>query len=293
MEQEQTNPVNSIPVAKYAIIVAVVLIIIVGLMLGGGEEEKPAPVSPKPVQVVSTPEPMPEPEPEPEPIVEPEPLPVVPEPMPEPEPMIEPEPVAPPKPKHPAMAESDTWLKKELTDMLMGAPVLKLVTPQDKVSNFVVFVDNASRGDVVATFSPLAEPEGEFIVQQLDGPELNYRLDPKTYERYNPYAEFITSMPVEQSVAMYQLLSPLITESYQELGYDDNGFDNKLIETIDLLLETPVIEGDILLVSPSVMYEFADPALEQLLPIQKLLLRMGPNNQKRIQAALRTFKNAL
>jgi len=60
-----------------------------------------------------------------------------------------------------------------------------------------------------------------------------------------------------------------------------------------LALATPLVEGEIRLVAPSAMYKFADPELESLRPIQKLLIRMGPENQLKVQAALEKVRKEL
>ncbi len=61
-------------------------------------------------------------------------------------------------------------------------------------------------------------------------------------------------------------------------------------EGIEQVLATPDLEGDIELVQPKVYYEFADPNLESLNPLQKQLLRMGPQNLARIKGYLMQVK---
>ncbi len=51
--------------------------------------------------------------------------------------------------------------------------------------------------------------------------------------------------------------------------------------------------GPIALTQPKVLYEFADPALQDLSAGQKMLVRMGPENEARVKAKLREFKRAL
>jgi hypothetical protein len=41
------------------------------------------------------------------------------------------------------------------------------------------------------------------------------------------------------------------------------------------------------------VYSYAKPALENLSPAQKQLLRMGPDNVKRVQIKLRELRDAL
>ncbi len=73
---------------------------------------------------------------------------------------------------------------------------------------------------------------------------------------------------------------------------------------IDHLLQTPEFEqapevrltevrGPVKSERPWVRYEFADPALESLSSGQKLLLRMGPVNERRLKIKLREFRKEL
>jgi hypothetical protein len=55
------------------------------------------------------------------------------------------------------------------------------------------------------------------------------------------------------------------------------------------IIATPVVEGQISLIRPSVLYKFADPKLEALNAVQKQMIRMGPENTKIIQNKCREF----
>jgi hypothetical protein len=59
------------------------------------------------------------------------------------------------------------------------------------------------------------------------------------------------------------------------------------------VLATPEIEEPIALTRKSVMYKYADPQLEQLTPMQKQLLRMGPDNIRRIKEQARALRAGL
>ena len=54
-----------------------------------------------------------------------------------------------------------------------------------------------------------------------------------------------------------------------------------------------MLEGDVELIQPKVFYEYADPALEGLSPLQKQALRMGPENVTRLKAYLTTLRSEL
>ncbi|MBU2882413.1 DUF3014 domain-containing protein [Psychrosphaera sp. B3R10] len=274
-----------LPIAVYAGAVAIILagVVWVAMSPGDNEPEKPTPIVKMPEPVI-----LPEIEKEAPEMVEPEPE--LAEITIEPEPEVEPE---PPKPAHPPLMESDNWFRAELTDLVMGTPAIKKVVQENIISNFVVFIDNAAKGEIVRKFSPVVEPEGKFKATLLEGPELKYVLNEQSYKRYDMYADLITALPIDASDNLYDTLSPLVEEAYFELGYSENDFNDKVLETIDILMETPIVDGDINLVTPSAMFEFADKKLEALLPIQKLFLRMGPDNQRKILPVLEEIKAKL
>jgi hypothetical protein len=60
-----------------------------------------------------------------------------------------------------------------------------------------------------------------------------------------------------------------------------------------LRLTLTEIKGPIPSQRPWVHYEFADPALQQLSAGQKMLLRMGPVNERRMKAKLLDIRSRL
>jgi hypothetical protein len=91
-------------------------------------------------------------------------------------------------------------------------------------------------------------------------------------------------------VALYIRLYPLFQQSYEELGYRNNYFNDRLIETIDDLLETPDIPEPIKLVQPKYFYLYSDPDLEELSVGQKIMLRLGNKNENFIKTKLNEIK---
>jgi len=77
------------------------------------------------------------------------------------------------------------------------------------------------------------------------------------------------------------------------LGYPNEDFQNTLIRAIRELLGTPLVEGDIVLEQAVATYQMADEDLEDLSDAQKHLLRMGPQNVRKIQSKLREMAVAL
>jgi hypothetical protein len=128
---------------------------------------------------------------------------------------------------------------------------------------------------------------GAFIAQ---GDELHGTLDPKNFERYKPMVTVISQIDARQLGAIYVHYYPLFQQAYQNLGYPTGYFNDRLVQVIDLLLETPQPSGPIQLVRPNVMYTFADPSLEARPAGQKLLIRMGPENAAAIEAKLKELR---
>jgi hypothetical protein len=75
-----------------------------------------------------------------------------------------------------------------------------------------------------------------------------------------------------------------------DLGYPNGYFNDRLVEVIDNLLAAPDVKGPVKLVVPHVLYEYADPDLQQRSAGQKLLIRMGPANAAKVKAKLREIR---
>jgi hypothetical protein len=127
----------------------------------------------------------------------------------------------------------------------------------------------------------------------VKGDDQHAVLDPANYQRYTPYVTALQMVDAKQLAQIYFHFYPLFQQAYQNLGYPNGYFNDRLVETIDNLLETPDVSGDIALQRPNVMYQFADPMLENLSAGQKTLVRMGPQNEAIIKAKLKELRAAV
>ena len=96
-----------------------------------------------------------------------------------------------------------------------------------------------------------------------------------------------------RAARLYGTLRPRVEEAYADLGSADTRFDATLERAIVVLLETPVVEGNVRLVTRGALYAYADQRLESLLPAQKQLVRTGPRNTRLMQEKLRKIALAL
>ena len=200
---------------------------------------------------------------------------------------------SPSEPEHeveplPTLNESDAVVVAKMDEYLSDS-VMSLMVTDDVIRRGVVFVDNLAKGKVAKKHTPVVQPEEKFSVNEGDILTIN----PNSYERYTPYVKIFTSMSAAQAVRMYEEYKPLINNAYSEIGYGDDEFNQTLTDAIDLLLDTPEPEGDLPLLRDSVTYQYAFSEWEQLPAAQKQLLRMGPENMKKVKAALRNIKAQL
>ncbi len=223
----------------------------------------------------------------------PEPLPPAPD-IPRPaEPVVpeEAEPAEEPPPPLPVLEDSDELLREEIAaaggDSTEFSP---LVAEDNLVARISALVDGTSRGIILRKGLPLSAPEEPFGVEVREG---QIYLDPEGYERYDGYAQAVAKLDVEAVAESFHRLRPLYEQAYSQLGLDPGDFDNAVIRTLDRILATPELEEPIPLEQDSVMYTYADPELESLAPLQKQLLRMGPENIRLIKEQARTLREEL
>ncbi len=190
----------------------------------------------------------------------------------------------------PALDSSDVPVQASIADLIGLEAAKQFVSPENLVRNIVVSIDNLPEQKVAERIRPLQRVPGTFAV---GGSEDAPVLDPANYERYKPLVQTIGSLDTQRLVATYQRYYPLFQESYEALGHPPKYFNDRVIEVIDHLLETPEVRDPIPLARPSVQYEFADPKLEGLSAGQKLLIRMGGENATQVKAKLRELRAAL
>ncbi len=190
----------------------------------------------------------------------------------------------------PSLDSSDVPVQTSIADLMGLEAAKQFISPENLVRNLVVSIDNLPEQKVAERIRPLQRVPGTFAV---GGSEDAPVLDPANYERYKPLVQTIQSLDTQRLVATYQRYYPLFQESYEGLGSGPKYFNDRVIEVIDHLLETPEVRDPIPLSRPLVQYEFADPKLESLSAGQKLLIRMGSENATAVRAKLREFRGAI
>lgn len=188
--------------------------------------------------------------------------------------------------KEPALSldDSDPAVRQLADEMVLPPQLESLLIPAELVRKATVFIDALSKGDVLRKSVTVLKPEGKFSATKMS--DKVYILNPDSYHRYDALTEAFVDLNAEAVVSAYVKMASLFEEAYEELGYPDGSFRETIIKAIDLLQQTPVLDEEVQLVRPSVMYKFADSELESLSAAEKQLIRMGPANTRKIQSKL-------
>jgi Protein of unknown function (DUF3014) len=192
------------------------------------------------------------------------------------------------QPPLPALNDSDAAIQSALTGL--SGPLAKLLAPQNFIRHAVATVDNLPRKKVAVGLRPIVPTPGSFAVAGTPG---HITLDPTNFQRYVPFVDVVKSVDAKQLVSVYFHFYPLFQQAYEDLGYPTEYFNDRVIEVIDHLLDTPDPQGPIELTQPNVMYQYADPKLEALSAGQKTLIRMGSANAGIIKDKLREIRQLL
>jgi hypothetical protein len=190
----------------------------------------------------------------------------------------------------PALNQSDQAVKDSLVGVLGSKPVEQFLVQENIVRHIVVTIDNLPRKKVAVDLRPVKPTQGETaIANQGD----TTTLGASNYARYEPFVHLVQTTDPKTLATVYFHLYPLFQQAYEDLGYPGRFFNDRLVEVIDHLLAAPEPQGPIELVQPKVFYQFADPKLEDLSAGQKLLIRMGPANERDLKTKLRDFRAEL
>ncbi len=271
MEERPPTPPQPRPISPWLIAGIVVLAIIVFLLWRANQKPEPV-VAQAPTPPVET-APAPAPEPEVRHPIESVPV----------EPLKRAEPLPP-------RTESDATLIEVMTALVGQAALTEFFLPDELVRRFVTTVDNLPRETLPMRVRAVKATPGAFAVA---GPETERSIHPDNARRYEPFVRFVEGLNARSLVSVYVHFYPLLREEYLSLGFPKKQFNDRVVEAIDDMLAAPEPEGPIALVQPKVMYRFADPELEGLSAGRKIMIRVGPDNARRLKAKLREIRQVL
>lgn len=195
-----------------------------------------------------------------------------------------------PEPRLPAREESDRTVRELLSKVSSKGTWSKYLEMDDLLNRWVSLVDALALGDVPRSQLEFLAPGGQYRAVERNGREVP---DPRSYARYDAFAELVGSVDAQAFASAYSKLRGLLDPAYRAFGYPNGSIDPVMARSLSRILAAPVLDTPPELVSKGALYEYADPKLEALSPAEKQLLRMGPRNVKIIQAKAREISAAL
>ncbi len=187
----------------------------------------------------------------------------------------------------PEVENSDQLLAQSLQP-LMGSELWRfLFLPDMIVRHIVATVDNLPRSEVSTKVWPV-RPAGAWLQTENNGGEL--QLAASNAQRYVQYVELVKKVDVKKLADVYRQFYPLFQRAYVQLGYPDGYFNDRLVVAIDDLLAAPEPDQPPSLVQNKVLYQYADPDLESRSAGQKIMLRIGVDNERIVKARLRALR---
>ncbi len=208
-------------------------------------------------------------------------------------------PTATPTVALPALADSDKLVGDQLASVLSRKNILTFLQVDGFVRRIVATVDNLGRESAPPKLWPVVPtPERFSTLKAADGTET---IHPDNALRYVPLVLMLESVDSAKAVALYRSLYPLFQQAYEELGFPGKYFNDRLVAVLDQLIATPVptgplmvqlvaVKGSVPSLRPWVRYEYANAEMEALSAGQKILLRSGPVNHRRLIAKLQEVR---
>jgi len=207
-------------------------------------------------------------------------------------------PIDTPEAPLPPLASSDSQVTALLTELFGKKNVVSMLQLDGFVRRFVATVDNLPRDHAAPRMWPV-HPMGKRFTVNGNGESQAIALD--NGSRYTPLILMSESVDPARAAKIYAGLYPLFQQAYEELGYPGKYFNDRLVAVIDHLLRAPEpegplrvklieVKGDQPMERPWVHYEFVDPKLESLSAGQKMMVRVGLVNERRLKARLSAFR---
>ena len=181
-------------------------------------------------------------------------------------------------------------VNKELARNWPLAQLRKYFNLQEQARRLVITVDNLPREHVPSQLR-ITRGVPELLRVQKDGETIT--LDPSNYERYDRIISYVEKMDARKIGRLYAKFYPLLQRTYEETGFPEERFHDRVLAALDDMMDAPRPTGPIRLVQPKVLYRFEDDHLESLSAGQKIMIRVGPDNAARLRKVLARVRAAI
>jgi Protein of unknown function (DUF3014) len=190
----------------------------------------------------------------------------------------------------PQIDASDAFIRNLAQALSANPEWAKWLVGERLVRRMTASIDNVAEGRSPKPHLAFLAPKGDFRAREQGK---STTIDPASYRRYDLVAEVVASLDAKGCAKLYEDTRPLFQDAYRDLGYPDRNIDQTVAKAIHVLLATPDPSRDVEVREAVKSWKLTDPALESLAPAQKQLLRMGPDNVRKVKEKLREIAEAL
>ena len=192
---------------------------------------------------------------------------------------LTPEPMAP---ALPTLDESDNVVRDALAAIPLGTPGQQYLLSSNIVERTSSALYLMAQGDVPYKMIPIPRPKTPFPISDNG---LWVSADPLGFARYDSLSNWLRQIDVTAIFEALEWLIPLFREAWSFYGETPEAFDEAIMSTLDSIIATPEIDlTEARLIRKEAVWIYEDPSIEALSPLQKQVLRMGPDNALVVKA---------
>jgi hypothetical protein len=183
----------------------------------------------------------------------------------------------------PELEASDEFVRRLVSGLSSHPRLAAWLVTDDLIQRFVGTVVDLAGGFHPAEHVPFLRPDEPFTVETRGGRTV---ISDASYRRYDLLAAVVQSLDTEGTVRLFRQLRPLVDEAYAQRGLPGD-FDDALELAFRNMLAVEIPDGPLEVRAEEGLYLFRDAELEARRGAAKALLRMGPDNARRVQQKLR------
>ena len=189
----------------------------------------------------------------------------------------------------PALDESDAFVREQIAS-IGDSTVKKWLANPSVVRRWVAAVASASEGESPRTALSFLAPEVGFLVNERKSGTF---IAPESYRRYDALANAVESIQVAAAVRAIDRLEPLCEHAWKEIAPPGTHFRSSAIAALARIAATPDVDEQVKVVPKGAIWAFADPKFEELGPLEKQVIRLGPANATKVKAKAKELREAL
>jgi len=196
-----------------------------------------------------------------------------------------------PEPADGGVPSMDPAQARSLLESVSPSPLFRNALEQgDLVRRWAVVTDNLAEGVSPRKQLEFLGPSRPFTVSTRGGRTF---IAPESYHRYDAFADAVASIDAQVVARVYRGMHAALESAYRALGYPNASLDRTSERALRRIAAAPVHDGDLAVENKGGLYVLVDPKLEELGAVEKHLLRMGPRNERLIQAKAREILQQL